>query len=530
MTNEHVRLWLLALLIGVLAAAGVFHGTQSGVGTLNDSAYYFSAAESLASGHGLRVEISPLDSPAWTDIFAAWPPLYPAILSIGIRVGLSVEGSARLWGLLSVLGMAVALFWLAYLLSGRWRVAAIGAALALTVRPVWQSLHYGLSEPLFMALSYVTLAAFSGLMIADITGTKKPQVLWVASLGFSLLMLARYLGGAFFVAGLSLLLWKRNREWRPAVIVLLSPLPLLTYLYRNWRLTGSLTDAQRAGYPSSLDAFARELLTGWWPDSPFGLGLSAAVKPASIGLVVGVAAVLLTLFVLRHRKKAQAALLLGNTLIPQATISTAKVIGEAALVYGGAVAVLSARGSIWPNDIGRLLIPVWPLMAVLLTGMASVIVQAPLQRIGIIVATGLLLIQVIGAVRFSQAAGDGLGFNAAPWSTSQALTLADDYVSKHHPPEQVALYSNFAPAVWLRTRTPVKRLDGALDGRKICASFSELPPGATEFALVLFSQVTPTVSDPFWRGKFKEQLSGCVADGLIFIPVADGLVVKGTLE
>jgi len=121
-----------------------------------------------------------------------------------------------------------------------------------------------------------------------------------------------------------------------------------------------------------------------------------------------------------------------------------------------------------------------------------------------------------------------LGFNADPWNTSQALTLAADYVSEHHSHEQVALYSNFAPAVWLRTHMPVKRLDGALNGRKICASFSGLPPGTTEFMVVLFSQVTPAVADHSWGEEFEEEISSCTVDQPTSIPLADGLIVKGT--
>ncbi len=195
MTNERTRLWSLALAIGLLAAVVVFIGTRSGVGTLNDSAYYFSAAESLASGQGLRVEITSLDLPTWTDAFAAWPPLYPTLLSIGALMGLSVEVSARLWGLLAVLGLAIALFWLAHLLSAQWRVAVIATALAITVRPVWQILHYGLSESLFMALVCATLAILSTILITDSVGAGKQRVASVVSIGVSLTMLTRYLGG-----------------------------------------------------------------------------------------------------------------------------------------------------------------------------------------------------------------------------------------------------------------------------------------------------------------------------------------------
>jgi len=122
-------------------------------------------------------------------------------------------------------------------------------------------------------------------------------------------------------------------------------------LFRNWRLTGTLTDAQRTGYPNSLGAFAHELLTGWWPDSPFHFGLSSILRPALLLLVIGVTTILLILHILRRRREGQAMLLPGNTHIPRATITTAKVMGCAMIAYGGVVAVLGAKGSIWPDAI-----------------------------------------------------------------------------------------------------------------------------------------------------------------------------------
>lgn len=526
---------VIAVFLGASAVVCILFGTTSAVGTLNDSAYYFSAAESLASGQGIKAEITHLDHPAWIDDFAAWPPLYPMLLSLGLVAGLSIESAARVVGLGAVMAIAISLFSLAYLLSRQWIVAALATFLALTVRPVWETLHYALSEPLFMALSFATLAVFAAGVFNDQHRPEKQTLISavVVTVLLSLTILTRYLGAAYFVALALLLLYLLTRQaewrrWRPEYLILLSPVPLLFYLFRNWCLTGTLTDARRTGYPSSLDAFAREVLTGWQPASPFPLGLTAI---EDLGVALGIASVTVLVFalvVVSRLRNAQSTEPTSSVSTPRQAMPAMAIVGVALTIYLVVVAALSARGSVWPNDIGRLLVPIWPLAIILVVGSLFIVAQnSRLLRVGVLAAAVLLLIQLVDAARFSRAAHGGLGFGADPWQTNQALELAENYVSELQPPDQVAIFSNFAPAVWLRIRAPVKRLDGTLNGHQICASFNTLPPGTSDFMLVLFSQVTPDIVDPFWQEAFAQQLGGCVNGSPKIIPVADGLIVSG---
>jgi hypothetical protein len=524
----------LATMLGVLAALGVAIGTGSGIGTLNDSSYYFSAANNLASGRRLQVDITPLKLPAWSDDFAAWPPLYPILLSVGVATGLPVDSSARVVGLGSVIGMSVGLFSLAYLIARDRVIAFIVTVLALTVRPVWVTLHYGLSEPLFMALCFATLAVFASAL-TYVTGTgQRRRRMWVATMGLSLVMLTRFLGLAFFAAVVAMLFFQRakrntlNNSLHSDLIVLLSPVALLTYLLRNWQLTGTLTDAQRSGYPNSLGALGWKAMTGWLPNSPFHLGLTDAFGLATSWFFSGVFVSLLLLtgtIILRGRAQSE------YTVRNRYASSTTTLIVVSMATYGSILVALTANGNVNPNDIGRLLASMWPLMAVVTLSWLSIFMQKfRLRSLGIVAISVILVVQLTGAAQFSLAARTGIGFGADPWKGSASLEISEYLAKRVDIPRKMAFFSNFAPAFWFRTRMPVKRIDNVADVKSICKALTELPTESPSFIIVLFSEVNPTISDPLFQQDFERQINTCTTKKLASFPVADGLVVTGALS
>jgi hypothetical protein len=152
----------LAVALGAIAFAACLWLTRApGPGLTPDGMSYLGAAESWASGHGLRVPYaawSDADSTAPLRVFA---PGFPLAIGAAMRLGATSIQGARLVEALAA-GVAVgALVWLVHLLAGG--IAAVLAAGAAMAAPFMVSAHLSvLSEPLFLACFMVALARMTG--------------------------------------------------------------------------------------------------------------------------------------------------------------------------------------------------------------------------------------------------------------------------------------------------------------------------------------------------------------------------------
>jgi len=130
---------------GAAAFAWVLAATARwGPGVSNDGVTYLSVARSLAAGRGLvRFDGATAE---------AWPPLYPWLLSLGVRAGLEPSDAARALGAVSA---ALAVAALVALLSRATRSrawAAWGGLLAFASPVLWRTFASAWSESLFVAL------------------------------------------------------------------------------------------------------------------------------------------------------------------------------------------------------------------------------------------------------------------------------------------------------------------------------------------------------------------------------------------
>ena len=265
-----------ALAAAAVAVAGLLlviaATSRYGPGLLPDSANYLSAAESLRWGQGLR--------DVGGEPFVYWPPLFPALLALGERLGLSGAASGR-W--LAILSFAATLY-----LAARWlwsevrqpplRLLGITAA---ALAPALQSpARFVLSEALFVLL--VLAATIYLQRYLDHRG-RKDALLWAAAT--CLACLQRYVGLALIAAAALALLAtppRRTREWVGAGgLAAATAFPLLLWLARNYHLTRTLTGWRG---PSSVSLPQNTTLFGgvvaaWYlpPHARWGGGWSAGV-------------------------------------------------------------------------------------------------------------------------------------------------------------------------------------------------------------------------------------------------------------
>ena len=205
---------LTAILIAYLALVQ-WQGSPAWFGYYHDDSLYWTAAKSLAAGHGYRMPSVPGEPPQTKyPVFFPWmlswvwhlEPQFPANLSTALWM-VALSGAAFLGGsfvLLRQLGLGE------------------GAALFLTavcgLHPV--VVHLGgllLSDVPFMALAVWSLV-FAGVAL-DRQGTSRSQAFWGAALALAVLAcLVRSIGvtllGGFVLASL----WRRC--YRPAAVSL----------------------------------------------------------------------------------------------------------------------------------------------------------------------------------------------------------------------------------------------------------------------------------------------------------------------
>ena len=139
--------WLPAA-FGAAAFSWVIAATARwGPGVSNDGVTYLSVAQNLAAGRGLvRFDGSTVE---------AWPPLYPAVLSLGTAAGLDPSDAARVVGALSAAVAVAALVALLARVTRSTAWAAWGGVMAFASPALWRTFASAWSEALLSALVMV---------------------------------------------------------------------------------------------------------------------------------------------------------------------------------------------------------------------------------------------------------------------------------------------------------------------------------------------------------------------------------------
>lgn len=279
-----------ALVYLTLAAVAIGVGmrlTPNGLVVGGDSTTYLAVTKNIVAGKGIT---SPFVN-EWDELPPArsvevlgrspsplWPPGYPvAMASVAQRFDISVEQSARVVSILSLLAVMLAAGWLASRLANGSNGAMLATGLILGFSPSMQTMVSAAYSDLFAAA--LSTVAIVGLALA-LEGRKW---FWPAALGAFWLFaaataLTRVAGAGMIVAAAVLILWRlpRSRFVRLAAagLAMSSTVPL--YLWRSYvaqTLGGTATnivwhprwDAVRETPNTFYHYFIPQSIEGLWP-------------------------------------------------------------------------------------------------------------------------------------------------------------------------------------------------------------------------------------------------------------------------
>ena len=279
------------IIVAVLGVAGsllMLLATRFGVGIDPDSTVYLDAGRSLLRGMGMVVlsgrsgELIPLTH---------YPPLYPALLALIGKSGLSLESAARVVNAVlfgsnaTLVGLIISL----YARDSLW-LPVLGSLLTLTAVDVAASHSIALTEPLFIFFTLLGL-----MSLALYLENQQRRFLIAAALAMACSLLTRYVGIVSVITGALVLTSLHHsgpgtaailpaaaversttigRAPRSRLVGLLlfaavAFLPMILWVIRNYLLVNAPTDRQIVFHPvrlqhlvSALSTVAQWLLLG----------------------------------------------------------------------------------------------------------------------------------------------------------------------------------------------------------------------------------------------------------------------------
>ena len=414
-------LWPVAaavLMLLVLGGASLRHGAA----VTPDSVQYLSTAHHVARGEGVRTSVTELDTPESTISFGPWPPLYPALLGLLMRAGVSPL-TAPIWiNLVSlVLGVA-ALAMLARVSGDPGAMAPTTLAYGFMFFPVFL-LTFVWSESLYVFLSLGSLAVLGRAL-----SRKEPDAHYFVIAGAlaGAAMLTRYIGftliGASLVAVWLLLMHQRPRIfWRNLILYAVPAVGISgSWLLRNRLQTGYFFGESRPeawfGWDRILADTGITLVLDWI--APVARHHSLWVVPAVVAGVAG-AVILIGIAVRRAR---QIRMKLSG---PRSAVAFLLWIYAVSFVL--AMILLSRRVGFDPINT-RYLSPVYPVVLLLGVLVFRAVFHSdrrdpPRSRERRVLLTALLLLampQVAGtAVLISQSGTETRTVTGPYWTSSQ---------------------------------------------------------------------------------------------------------------
>jgi hypothetical protein len=423
-TRPRPLAWLVPLLAGAAAVLFLLARTAPhGPGLDVDGAQHLAAAASLLEGRGWQgVDDEP---------YVLWPPLYPALIALVARAGLSLGDAVRALNAASLLVCTLLAARLAWRIEGTRRGAALAAlAVAWIALPV---AGMAWSETVFLALVFATLLAWERWIRSH-----RRRDLAVLALVCALTLLARYLG-VFLLALVCLaLLFERDgsrlalRLRRSLALGCAASLPVVAWLWRNSRVATDGT-ARRGRASDSWSSDAADLLAQFAPHSGTG-GLEL-----TLAVVAGLLAVSALVLALR-----------GSLSRPMALIALFPFVHGLGLI-------LLRQGIEFDAIDARLMVPAH---AVAAWTVALVLAQAVLSRRPLVLSAAALWILAAAFVQLpkpseqlASARLNGIGVYDAPrWTSSECAAALRTAAPSG------AGYSNDSCAVFLLTGRRVRAL------------------------------------------------------------------------
>ncbi len=437
----------------VLALTGVgvmlFATSQCGIGISPDSVGYIATARHIAAGKGVvTYDNRPL---------IVYPPLYPTLLAVvSSFLGADVVSTARLVQAI-LFGLIIFLSGILFLRYMRNCVtcALLGTASVLVGYPLVQVSLMAWSEPLFIVL------VLFYLLLSDIYVAQNDSIaiLLLLAVSVALATLTRYVGALLVVTGLVSVGLAAFRSHTSSskikhalVLLLVSTLPLVLWLMRNYFLSGTLTGPRNKSKYSLIQngilTLARTV--SWYIPVPSGLVkyeqvlLSRTVGIAILGLLAATIAV--SVFILlRRTEKPIRIRSISWELYPTIVFVVA---------YVGFL-IFSSTWVAYDRISHRLLSPIYVPLTSLgfitwygILGAFTGRREDPKFRNYLMVfsITVMLIYPTISAFSMvKRARAEGLGYNDRYWASSETIQYLQEHAS-----ECAITYTNVPVALYIR--------------------------------------------------------------------------------
>jgi len=261
----------LSLIIGVIS-------TESGPVFLGGDTFTFmNAAENLIMGRGWIIDTVPARSEQPWGRYASWAPLYPFLMSFGIRAGLSPEDIMRMIMIGGFVILCISTWLIALDITRKPLIAWISAMAVATFPAILGFQFSAMPESLFVGVSL--LCAYFLIRYLE---SNQPRDLLIVSFLLAVLTLLRYPGIVYLAATGAVLMWYRfsQRRWRRLLLELLvlgiAGIPAIGWMARNYVLGFGFTTSLH-GYGSwftQLRSLVIMLLSDWSPRLGVGIQTS----------------------------------------------------------------------------------------------------------------------------------------------------------------------------------------------------------------------------------------------------------------
>jgi hypothetical protein len=268
----------------------------------NDAAQYLSTASNLSSGFGASTDVlfydQQFESGSLPDVQTIWPPGYPFLVAVAMKLGFELTEAAVFVGCVCLLLTALGIHRLLRGLDVSSGYALVGSIVWIVFAPIWTETIGGMSGSTAVMLSVYSMLFYLKSNSARVESWRSLLFLGLAGI-IGGLSFATHYSFAFYLIALALVFFVslRTLNWtdrakRTITLGLATCLVVVPILFRNYILTGYLTRNVQGEFGYALEALIYKLvfslakLTGIRPVMPV-LSLISGAALFAILVIVG---------------------------------------------------------------------------------------------------------------------------------------------------------------------------------------------------------------------------------------------------
>lgn len=232
--------WILITLIAIVGVISLYRITDPGMGISGDSVHYMDGAKNLATGLGY-VRTIEFGEP---QPITGFPPGFPLLLFLGIKLGIDVETTARILNIILFFIYILLLGGIIFHFTKKVLPGVLAGAFSVMSIPLLSIFSWVMSEPLFITLMLL-------IIIVWYWHLNKPSNWKLLLLGLlsGYLALVRLAGLSLVAAiALSLILNREGKplkRWAKAIgYGVVAVLPTLLFLYRNSKVADTISESR----------------------------------------------------------------------------------------------------------------------------------------------------------------------------------------------------------------------------------------------------------------------------------------------